>query len=111
MVLVAVEAMTAGSRSSVSNDSMCTSTGGRCSFGTSAPSLTKASRMHFSGAKEGSATLPKLAKLFGPSSTLLAKELFLICSACSAAAAPSVRLRIFLSASTSASAARRGCRA
>ena len=39
--------MSAGSKPPAAVDSMHTSTGGRCSFGTSAPLLTRAPRMHF----------------------------------------------------------------
>ena len=60
--------------------------------------------MHFSGAG-GSAIMPKLDKLVGPSSTL-AKELSLFVTR--SAAASSVRLRVLVSGSTSASLARRG---
>ena len=53
---------------------------------------------------------PKLVKFVGPSSTQ-AEELFPSCFTWFAAAAFSVRLRIFLSGSTSVSVARRGCQA
>ena len=109
MVLIAVKAVPAGSRPQAADDSMRTSTGERCGFGASAPSLTKELKMHFSGARGGWAILPKLVKLVGPSSTLLAEELSPICLARSAAVASSVRLQVFLSVCTSASVARRGC--
>ena len=68
------------------------STGERHGFDASAPLSTRTSQVYFPGAKEGSAIMPKLVKLVGPSSTL-AEEL----SPCFArsAAAPSVRLRVF----------------
>ena len=44
-------------------------------LGASAPLLTNESLVHFSRAKGGSAILPKLVKLVGWASTLLAEEL------------------------------------
>ena len=63
--------------------------------------------MHFSGAfKRSSAIIPKLAIHVGPSSTLAdVLSPFVTRST----AAPSVRLRVFMSGSTSASEERRGC--
>ena len=40
MALIAVEAVPEGSKPPAADGSMCTSTGGRCGFGASAPSLT-----------------------------------------------------------------------
>ena len=76
MVPIAVEAVLAGSKPPAAKDSMRTSTGGRCGFGASAPSLTRASViMHSSGTiKRGSAIMPKLVKLI-VSSSILAEEL------------------------------------
>ena len=75
MALIVVEAVLADNKPPVVDDSMRTSTGGRCGFGASASLLIKASSMHFSGAnKRGSAIIPKLVKLIGPLSTL-AEEL------------------------------------
>ena len=65
MVLSVVEALPAGSKPSAADDSIWTSAGGKCGFGASAPSLTRASPIHFSGAKRDSAILPKLVKLVG----------------------------------------------
>ena len=106
MVLIAVEAVSADSKPPATDDSMRTSIGGRCSFAASAPLLTRASPMHFSGVRV-SAIVPKLVKLVGPSSTL-AEELS-PCFIRSAEAAPYVRLQVFVSGSTFASVARRGC--
>ena len=109
--LTAVKAMPAGSRPPAAGDSVRISTGGRYGgFGASVPLLTKPSLMHFSGAKGSTAILPKLVKLVGPSSTLLLEELSPFTTQ-SAAEAPSVRLQALVSGSTSASLARRGCRA
>ena len=71
MVLIAVKAMPAGGKPPAVDGSMRTFTGGRCGFGASVPSLTRASPMHFSGAvKNDSAIMPKLVKHVGPSSTV-----------------------------------------
>ena len=67
MILSVVEAAPASSKPSAADDSIRTSAGGRYGFGASAPSLTRALLMHFSGAERGSAILPKLVKLVGPS--------------------------------------------
>ena len=106
MALIVVEAVSAVIESPAVDDRMRISTGGKCGFDASAPLLTRASPMHFSGAKRGLATLLNLVKLVGPSSTL-AQEL----SPCftQSAAAPSIRLRVFVSGSTPVSVARRGC--
>ena len=75
-------------------------------FGAPALSLTRASPTHFSGAiKRGSAIMPKLVKLVGT----LAEEISPVFS--SSAGTPSVRLLFFVTVSSSASVARRGCRA
>ena len=106
VALIVVAAMPMGSKLPASDVSIRTSTCGRCSFDASVLLLTRASPVHFSGAKKrGSAIMPKVVKLVRPSSTL-AEEL----SPCFAqsAAVPSVRLRVFLSIFTSASLARRG---
>ena len=68
-VLIIVEARPAGSRLPAADDSMLTSKGGKYGFGASAPSLTRASLMNFSGARRSSAILSKLVELVGPSST------------------------------------------
>ena len=81
------------------------STGERHGFGASAPSPTRTSPLLI-GRAGGLTTLPKLVELVGPS-TAGAEEIS-PCSS-SAAAAPSVRLRAFLSVLTSAPVARRGC--
>ena len=59
MVLSVVEAVPASSKPPVANDSMRIPTGGRCDFGASVPSLTRASPMLFLGAR-CSTILPKL---------------------------------------------------
>ena len=69
MGLIVVEAVPASSKPPAAGDSMRTSTDGRYGFGASAPSLTGASPMPFSGAERGSALLSKLVKFAGPSST------------------------------------------
>ena len=95
MVLIAVEAVPGGSKSPASDGSMRTSTGGRCGFRASVPSLTRALPMHFlEVVKRGSAIMPKLVKLVGPSSTLAEKapQFFL-----SSAAALIVRLLVVVS--------------
>ena len=100
MALIFVAAMPVGSKALASDVSMRTFTGERSSFDASALLSTRASPVHFSGAKKrGSAIMPKLVKLVGSSSTLV-EEL----SPCFArsAAAPSVRLCVFLSFFTSA---------
>ena len=75
MVLIAAEAVSVGSKPPATDGRMRISTDGRCDIGTSSPSLTRASPMHFSGAvKRGSTIMPKLVKLVEPSSTL-AQEL------------------------------------
>ena len=100
MVLIVVEAVPAGSKPPAADGSMRTSTGGKCGFGTSAPSLTRASLVHFSGAiKRGSAIMPTLVKLVRPSSTIIAEELSPLFTR--SAAASSVRFRIFLYVATS----------
>ena len=107
MALIAVEAVPVGSKPPATNDSMRTSIDGRFDFGASASLLTRASPMHFSGAfKRGSAIMLKLFKPVEPSS-ILAEELspYFIRST----VAPSVRSRVLVSGSTSASVARCGC--
>ena len=104
IVLIAVEAIPAGSKPSAADDSMRTSIVGRCGFDASATLLTRASPMHFLEAR-GSAFMPKLVKLIGPSSTLAEK---LSPFFTQSAGAPSVRLRVFIYISTAASVARRG---
>ena len=107
MILFAVEAVPAGSKPS-EDVGLRLSTGERHCFGTSAPLPTKASPMDVSGAG-GSAFMPKLVKLDGPSLTL-AGELSPSFTR-SAVEAPSVRLRVLVYGFTPASLARRGCRA
>ena len=68
MVFSNMEAMPASSKPPAADDSMRTSTGRRCGFGASAPSLTRAPSMNFLGAR-CSNILPKLVKLVGFSST------------------------------------------
>ena len=108
MVLTTIEAVRAGSKPPAADDSIRTPMGGICGFGASAPLLIRAAPMHFSTA-EGSAIMPKLVKLVGPSSTF-AEELSPLCFA-RFSAASFVRLRVFMPSSTSASVVRRGCRA
>ena len=96
MALIIVEAVPAGIKPPAADDSMRTSTSGKQGFGASAPSLTRASPMQFSEPKRGSTVLPKQAAEISP------------CFIPSAAA-PSVRLSVFASASTSPSLARLGC--
>ena len=109
MVLIVVGVVPAGSKPPEADDSMRTSTGGRCGFGASAPLLSRAAHMYFLGAiKRGSAIMPKLINFVGPSSTL-AEELSPFINR--SAAASSVRLRVLVYGSTSASVARLGCRA
>ena len=55
MVLSDVKAVMVSSKPPMADDSMRTSTGGRCGFGASAPSLTRASPMHFLETREGPA--------------------------------------------------------
>ena len=106
MALIVVEAVPAVIKSSAADDSIRISTGGKCGLNASAPPLTRASPMHFSGAdKKGSAIMPKLVKLVVPPSTL-AEEL----SPCFARPdCSALRLRVFVTGFTSASAARRSC--
>ena len=66
MALVVVEAVLAGIKPLAADDGIRTSTGGKCGFGASTPLLTRASPMHFSRAKGGSAVLLNLVKLVGP---------------------------------------------
>ena len=68
MVFNAIEPVTAGSEISAVDNSIRTSMGGRYGFDALAPLLTRALPMHFSGAR-GSAIMPKLIKLVGPSTT------------------------------------------
>ena len=70
-LIVDVEAVLAGIKPSATDDSMCTSTGGKCGFGALMPLLTRASPMHFLRAvKRDSAIMPKLVKLVRSSSNL-----------------------------------------
>ena len=69
MVFNPVKAMPAGSELPAADNSIRTSMGGRYGFDALAPLLTGALPMHFSGAR-GSAIMPKLVKLVGPSTTL-----------------------------------------
>ena len=109
MVLIALEAVPVGNKPSAADGSMRTLTGERWGFGASAPSLARAPSIHFSvSIKRGSAIMMKLVKLVGPS-LILAKELSPFITGY--AATTSVRLLVFLSVFTSASVARRGCRA
>ena len=105
MVIIAAEAVPASSKPP-STVSVHISTGGRHGFGASAPLSTRASPVDFSGARD-SAIVPELVKLVEPPSTL-AEELSPFITR-SAAEAPSVRLGVVLSSSTSSSVARRGC--
>ena len=67
MVLIAVEAVTAGCKIPTADYSIRTTISGRCSFGALVLLLTRVSPMHFSGAfKRGSAIMSKLVKLVGP---------------------------------------------
>ena len=66
MVPIIVEAVSVGIKPPVVDDSMRTSTGGKCGFDASASLLTRSSPMHFSGPKRGSAVLLNLVKLVGP---------------------------------------------
>ena len=50
MALIVIEAVPARSKPPSVDGSMHTSSGGRCGFGASAPSLTRVLPMHFSGA-------------------------------------------------------------
>ena len=101
MALLIVEVVPVGMRPPTVDDSMRSSTAGYCDFGASAPLLTRASPMHFSEAnKRGSAIMLKLTKLVGPSLTL-AEELSPRLA--HSTAAPSVRLRVFISDLTSTS--------
>ena len=82
---------------------------GRHDSDAAAPLSTTTSSLQ--GRARGSALTPKLVELvFGPGSTQRAKKPS-PCIACNAVAAPSVRLRVLVSAGPSASMARRGCRA
>ena len=91
MVLIAVEAVPAG-RSPPVAVGVRISSRKRNGFGASAPlSATASSLQRRAG---GSAIMPKLVKLVGPSSTLLAEGLSPLWFARSAAAGPSVRLRV-----------------
>ena len=97
MILIDVETIPAGIKPPAADNSMCIFTGEKWDFGVSVHLFTTASPMHFSGAKRGSAIMPKLGKHVGPSMTL-AEEL----SQCVArsVAAPFARLRVFVSVST-----------
>ena len=102
-----VETMSAEIKPPAVDDNMRTSTGGRCGFGVSAPLLIRASSMPFSGVfKSGSAIMPKLVKLVGPSLTL-AEQLSPFFAR--SAAASSVHLRVLLYVFTSASVAKCCC--
>ena len=95
MILVAVDAVPAGSKPPAAVG-VRISTVERQDFIASTPLSTRASPMNFSGAiKRSSAIMAKLIKLVGSSSTL--SEELSPCFALSAAAALSVRLRVFLS--------------
>ena len=79
---------------------------GRHDLGVASPPLTKTSFLQ--GRARGLGFTPKLVELVcGPGSTRRAEKLFLRI-ACTAVAAPSVRSRVFVFASPSASVARRG---
>ena len=56
MVIIAVETVSAGSKPPAVDDSMRTSMGGRCGFG-SAPSSTRASSMKFERARSSAVVL------------------------------------------------------
>ena len=107
MVIVAVEVLQAGSKQLVVV-SVRISTGERHNFGAAALMSTITSFLW--GKAGGSAFKSKLVEIFGPVWTFLAEQL-LPHFAWTTAAAPSVRLRVFLSVVMSASMARRGCRA
>ena len=66
IVLIVVEVVPAGSKPPVADDSIRTSTGERRGFGASAPLMTSASFLHIERAG-GSAILPRLVELVGPS--------------------------------------------
>ena len=82
---------------------------GRHDLGDASPFSARTSSLQ--GRLGGSAIMPKLVELdFGSESTRQAEKLS-PCIACMAAAAPSVRSRVFVFAGPSASLARRDCRA
>ena len=66
MALIVVKAVLVSNKPPVADGSMLTSSGERSGFGAPAPSLTRASPMHFSGAGKNSGILPKLVKFVGP---------------------------------------------
>ena len=107
VVLVALEAVSAGSKPPVAVR-VRISAGKRHGFGAAAPLSTKTSSQR--GRAGSPAFMPKLVELVGPAWTLFAEQLS-PCFACTAAAVPSVRSQVFLSAVTSAPLARRGYRA
>ena len=86
----------------------CISTDGRHDLGDASPFSTRTSSLQ--GRSGGSAIMPKLVEVFGPSQTICAVQLS-PCIAGTAEAAPSVRSRVFVFADPSASMVRRGCRA
>ena len=104
MALSVVEAVPAGSKQ-LAAMSVRSPTGEIHDVGASLLLLTRASSLHI-GRAGGLAVLQKLAELIGPS-TAQAEDI----SPCfsSSAAALSVRSRVFLSVSISASMAKRGC--
>ena len=85
MALIIVETVPTGIKPPAVDDNMRTSTSGKCGFCATALLLTRASPVHFSGVnKRGSAIMPKLVKLVGPTPTLaeeLSSCLALCCSA------------------------------
>ena len=107
MVLIAVEAVPAGSKPPAAVGVLIP-TGNRHGFGASMPLSCRASPVDFSEAG-GSTIVPKLVKLVVPP-LILAEELSPFITR-SGAGAPSVRLRVFLPDSTSVSVERRGYRA
>ena len=81
MVLIVVKAVPSRSKPPAADGSMRTSSGGIYGFGAPAPSVTRASPMHFLGDERSSAILPKLVKFVGPSWTQAEEEVSICYSA------------------------------
>ena len=107
MVLVAIEAVLAGSKPPAAV-SVRISTGERHGFGAAAPLSARASFLQQEIARGSVGSSPKLVRHIGSGSTW-AEELSPIIT--QFAVASSVHLRILVSGFSSASMARRGCRA
>ena len=108
MVIVAVEALPVGGKPPAAV-SVCISTGERHGFGAAVPLFTRALYLEQGKAGGPVKSSPKLIRHIWSGSTWFAEELSPLIAR--SAATPPIQLRVLVCDGTSASMARRGCRA